>query len=83
MRVVVLNPNVLYSPCCHTVYHVTYHCQYRCFTAIHKSFFVASWDSKVSIVCTLQNLARRKYFYIFFLDAAFVFSHDHHVLIQL
>lgn len=28
------------------------------FTIIHKSFPVSSWNSKVSIVCTLQNLTR-------------------------
>ena len=30
--------------------------QVLCFTVIHKSSPVALWDSKVSIVCTLQNL---------------------------
>uniref|UniRef100_A0A671NMC1 Ubiquitin-associated and SH3 domain-containing protein B-like n=1 Tax=Sinocyclocheilus anshuiensis TaxID=1608454 RepID=A0A671NMC1_9TELE len=30
----------------------------HCFTVIHKSSPVASWDSKVSTGCTLQNLAR-------------------------
>jgi len=38
-------------------YHVIYWCQLPCFTAIHKLSPVASWDSKVSIICTLQNLA--------------------------
>jgi len=36
-------------------YHVTYQCQLCCFTSIHKSSAVISWDSKVSIECALQK----------------------------
>jgi len=46
---------ILHSPCCH--YHVTFQHQLRHFTAIHKSSPVTSLDSKVSFICTLQNLA--------------------------
>ena len=38
--------------------HVTYGVQLRRFTSIHKSCPVASWDSKVSMECALQNLDR-------------------------
>jgi len=48
------NLDVLHPPCCHC--HVTYQCQLPRFTAIHKSPPMASWDSKVSIICTLHNL---------------------------
>jgi len=40
------NLDVLHSPC----HHVTYQGQLCRFTAIHKSFPVALWDSKASIV---------------------------------
>ncbi len=38
-----------YLPCCHC--HVSYQRQLCCFTAIHKSSPVASWDCKLSIGC--------------------------------
>jgi len=46
--------NVLHPPCCH--YHMTYQRQLCRFTSIHKSSPMASWDSKMSIECALQNL---------------------------
>ncbi len=39
--------------CCHC--HVTYQHQLRRFSAIHRSSPMASWNGKMSIVCTLQN----------------------------
>jgi len=41
-------------------FSVTGQQQLRDFTAIHKSSPMASWDSKVSIECTLQNLTTYK-----------------------
>jgi len=58
------NPGILRSPCCH--YHVTYQCQFLChFSVIHKSYPVASWDSKVSIVCTQNLTGSSTFFYSF------------------
>ncbi len=42
-----------------------YQHQLHCFTANHKSSPVVSWDKKVSIKCTLQNLAGVIYTYCF------------------
>ncbi len=45
---------VLNPPCC--CCHVNNQCQLCHFAAIHNSSPVASWDSKVSTECALQNL---------------------------
>ncbi len=39
----------------HVTYQVNYQCRLCHITAIHQPSPVASWGSKVSIVCTLQK----------------------------
>jgi len=52
-----MNVNRMYFGCTtFAMFHVTYKNQLHRFIAIHKSSPVASWDSKVSIVCTLQKV---------------------------
>jgi len=66
-----VNLDILHLPCCH--YHATCQHQLCRFTIIHKSCPMASWDSKVSIIWKLQNLAGRSRSSGYFLSSLFSF----------
>ncbi len=56
--------NIIWTYCIHHVVNclMTYQHQLKGVTAIHKSSPVASWESKVSIICTFQNHASFLFF---------------------